>query len=111
MIYHIINHQDWQGAKTAGVYTPPSLESEGFIHFSRAEQVVGTAQFLYADQPILLLLEVDEAKVVPELIYERAADVGDMFPHLYGALNLDAVVRVLDFSADSNNIFHLPDEL
>ncbi len=111
MIYHIISRTAWQAAQAAGVYRPPSLAHEGFIHFSKLEQVVATAQRFYASERDLLLLEVDERQLISELLYEQATDVVESFPHLYGALNLEAVVRVMGFSADSQNNFQLPPEL
>jgi uncharacterized protein (DUF952 family) len=101
MIYHIINRTTWQQAQAAGVYQPPSLASEGFIHFSKLEQVEATVARFYANERDLLLLEVAESKLTARLIYERATDVAELFPHLYGALNLEAVVRVFAFSAEN----------
>ncbi len=111
MIYHIISRTAWQDAEKQGAYRPQSLAHEGFIHFSKLAQVVATAQRFYANGRDLLLLEVDDAKLTHTLLYERATDVADDFPHLYGALNWDAVVGVYAFSADSDGIFHLPTDL
>lgn len=101
MIYHIITPQQWQAAQKVGTYKPPSLENEGFIHFSKWEQVAATVERFYSAEPNLHILEVDEEKLQHSLIYERATDVADDFPHLYGALNLDAVVEVLDYPRQS----------
>jgi uncharacterized protein (DUF952 family) len=100
IIYHITSKQAWQGAQAAGEYRADSLEKEGFIHASRFAQVRATANRYYRGLTDLILLEVDEAKVKPEVRYEVAAN-GEDFPHIYGPLNLDAVVRVLPFDPDS----------
>ena len=101
MIYHITTLNDWQNAQHAGGYRPPAFESEGFIHCSYAEQVARTARHYFAGQTGLALLHIDESKLTAELRAEPGADTPQLFPHLYGPLNLDAVVEVtpLDPSA------------
>jgi uncharacterized protein (DUF952 family) len=70
----------------------PSLADEGFIHCSTHAQVVATANRIFRGSGDLLLLELDPSKLTATLRWERATDVGDEFPHIYGPLNLDAVV-------------------
>lgn len=103
MIYHILTVADWQAAYRVGRYAPPSLAREGFIHFSQAHQVLAVAEAFYRDAGDLVLLGVDPARLNAPLKYEPPAhpqppqaDVpaADLFPHLYGALNLDAIVMV-----------------
>ncbi len=98
MITHLISRADWAAAQVAGRYAPPSLESEGFIHFSDPGQVTRTAGRFYAGRQDLLILWVDPKRLEPELRYEQppATDPGaaERFPHLYGALELAAVVGV-----------------
>ncbi|MBL4845257.1 MAG: DUF952 domain-containing protein [Planctomycetes bacterium] len=98
MITHLISREDWAAARAVGSYSPPSLASEGFIHLSDPEQVVRTASRFYAGREDLLVLWVDTERLEPELRYESppASDPGaaERFPHLYGALALDAVVGV-----------------
>ena len=108
MIVHIIPQADWQKAQTAGEYRAESLSSEGFIHFSRPEQAVDTANRYYAGRRDLLLLWVDSDALEVELLWELSH--GDLYPHLYGPLNLEAVRRVTPFSPDEDGIFRvLPD--
>ncbi len=100
-IFHITARSDWQAALQAGSYRPASLAAEGFIHLSSAHQVLPVAAAFYAGQSGLVLLLVDPTLLQAELKYEAAPpnDVfadGQRFPHLFGALNLDAVVDVVD---------------
>lgn len=108
-IYHITPRAAWEAAQTAGHYTAPSLAVEGFIHFSHAHQVAVVANAFYRNQPGLLLLEVDTTRLNADLRCEPPAHPGgaaphtsppaaDLFPHLYGPLNLDAVVAVHDMA-------------
>ncbi len=105
-IYHIISRSSWEQAQREGIYRAPSLEKEGFIHLSNAEQVVRVANAFYSGQNDLLLLLVDPAKVTAEVRYEAPAEMpesGERFPHIYGALNLDAVLRSVDFPPDAGS--------
>jgi uncharacterized protein (DUF952 family) len=96
MIYHIITASDWQKAQGQGFYKAASLALEGFIHMSQAEQVKGVLQRYYTGQANLLLLHVDEKKLTAPLKYEIAPSVNEAFPHIFGNLNIDAVVDVTD---------------
>lgn len=97
MIFHITTEHAWSGAQVLNEYTVFSLIAEGFIHLSTAEQVLGTASRFYDDTPGLVLLQVDETRCTAEIKWEPPAEAPASearFPHLYGPLNLDAVVDV-----------------
>ena len=96
-IFHITTAAAWEAARAAGRYAPPSLESEGFIHFSSAEQVTRVANAAFRGTPDLVLLRVATDRLTGPLRYETADDIDERFPHLYGPLGLDAVVDVLPF--------------
>lgn len=94
MIYHVVNKTSWQQALQQGFYEAASLATEGFIHLSTKDQVAGVLQRYYQNQTDLFLLQVDESKLTAELKYEIAPSVNELFPHLFGRLNLDAVKAV-----------------
>jgi len=94
MIYHIISKKDWNNAQAQDFYAPPSLEKEGFIHNSTQPQIKGVVERYYKDQHDLLLLHIDESKLTAPLKYELAPSVNEEFPHVFGKLNIDAVVNV-----------------
>lgn len=96
MIYHVVTKSLWDKALALGYYEATSLATEGFIHLSKKEQVRGVLERYYTDQQDLLLLHVDEALLTHELKYELSPSVNEFFPHLFGVLNLDAVVKVAD---------------
>jgi uncharacterized protein (DUF952 family) len=97
-VLHITTRGAWEQARAAGSYEPSSLEQEGFIHFSDPHQVAAVAKARCAGVDDLVLLHVSTERLTAPLKYE-AAD-GDSFPHLYGALNLDAVIEVTPLAAD-----------
>jgi uncharacterized protein (DUF952 family) len=93
-IYHVTRKQEWDAAKKKGFYVAPSLETEGFIHCSEAQQVDGVLQRYYQGKKELLKLTIDTQKLSSELKYELAPSINENFPHVYGSINLDAVIEV-----------------
>ena len=102
-IVHLCQRQQWEAARRVGVYRPASLESEGFIHCSRPEQIGKVAQRFYRQLPDLVLLWIDPPRVQPKIRWE-AAD-GETFPHIYGPLNLDAVIAIQEYDVESGKLF------
>jgi uncharacterized protein (DUF952 family) len=106
-IYHIISKKKWQETQDQGEYAPESLENEGFIHASKKEQVVPTANRRYQDKENLLLLVIRSEKVKPEIIFEYSSGAGEDHPHIYGPLNLDAVEEVISLKKNRSGKFYL----
>jgi uncharacterized protein (DUF952 family) len=96
IIFHITSREAWTEAKVLGSYSSDTLATEGFTHCSTTEQVQRSAQKFFKGKTDLVLLHIDQEKALPEVHYE-AAGSGELFPHIYGPLNLDAVVSVEDF--------------
>lgn len=92
MIYHVVSEKEWQRAQEQGWYAAPSLFTEGFIHCSKKEQVAGVLERYYKNISGLLLLHIDESLLQATLQYDLSPSINEEFPHLYGKLNLDAVV-------------------
>jgi uncharacterized protein (DUF952 family) len=95
MIYHVTTKSEWETALSIGRYEAPSLLSEGFIHLSKEDQVSGVLDRYYKGISDLVLLHVDESQLSAELKYELSPSVNQEFPHLFGALNIEAVVNVV----------------
>ena len=96
VIFHIAHKRSWEKAQEQGFYHIESLEVEGFIHFSRAHQIIEVARIFFSGHADLLLLEVDVSKLKAPLKDDPVGEC-ESFPHLYGPLNLDAVVKVSPF--------------
>ena len=94
MIYHVVTAVNWQKALQQGFYEAESLALEGFIHTSKAEQVQGVLNRYYKNKTDLLLLHIDESKLTAPLKYELSTSINEEFPHIYGRLNLDAVIKI-----------------
>lgn len=93
MIYHITTKKDWQKAIEQGFYEAASLDTEGFIHTSKEEQLAGVLDRYYKNQSDLIKLHIDEKRLTAPLKYELAPSINEIFPHIYGKLNIDAVVK------------------
>ena len=92
-IYKIFRADEWAGAQRAGRFTGSADDRrDGFIHFSTAGQLEGTAAKHFAGEAGLVLAEVDAAALGPDLRWEPSRG-GQLFPHLYGDLPLAAVTR------------------
>lgn len=114
-ILHIISRDAWEAARHSPELSVPSLHSEGFIHFSTAEQLVGVANKHYRGMNDALVLVVDAAKLPIPLRWEAPNMQGDtsapapgLFPHLYCPLNTDAVRDVIDLPCRADGTFQLP---
>lgn len=100
-IFHITTQAQWQKALLQGFYLADSLEKEGFIHASTAQQVPKVFTAFYANQADLVLLAITVEKLDSEVKWEapvhpegKRADAiteTEKFPHIYGKINLNAV--------------------
>jgi len=97
-IFHIATRPEWDAASAAGRYVAKGYEADGFIHLSTREQVVRVANARFAGAADLVLLCVVVSRLAAPLRYEPGDPGSDeLFPHLYGPLNVDAVERALPF--------------
>ena len=98
MIFHITDAATWAASQQRGSHTGSTrdldLADEGYIHCSTAQQWRGVVQRFYADDEDLVLLHVDEQLLTSPLVYEQLPGAPEPFPHVYGPINLDAVVNV-----------------
>jgi uncharacterized protein (DUF952 family) len=109
IIYHITTAEAWAEGLASQSYASHSLASEGFIHCSTPTQIVDTANRYYAGQHGLLLLAIATERVKAEIRSENLIGGSELFPHIYGALNPDAVSDVYAFEPEPDGRFiHLP---
>ncbi|MBV9987217.1 MAG: DUF952 domain-containing protein [Chitinophagaceae bacterium] len=95
-IYHITTKERWADALQKGQYEADTLATEGYMHCSTADQVDGVLERYYKDHTGLLKLKIQRDKVERPLVFELAGSINEVFPHIHGALNLDAVVEVVE---------------
>ena len=91
IIFHVTTLAQWEQAQHDGEYRSPGFEQEQFLHCCTPGQLEGVLHRYFTPPPEgLILLLIDEARVLPEIRYE--GDTGP-FPHIYGPLNLEAVLE------------------
>lgn len=109
VIYKICPASAWREAERVGVYRGSADDArDGFIHFSTASQVPGTARKFFSGQAGLLLVEVDGDALGDALRWEPSRN-DELFPHLYGALDLGAVTRVLSMQIRPDGSHDIPE--
>lgn len=97
LIYHITRSSDWEKGKASGSYYSASLKEEGFIHCSEQEQLDGVRSRYFSGAQDLVLLTIDTQKLTSQLIFEWSPSLEQTFPHIYGPINVDAVVSAGPF--------------
>jgi uncharacterized protein (DUF952 family) len=94
-IFHITPRTTWEESQANGEYRGDTLAGEGFIHCCTPEQVAGVYGRYFRGQSDLLVLRIDSGRLTSPLRWENPPGSDEMFPHLYGPLNLDAVIEVV----------------
>jgi uncharacterized protein (DUF952 family) len=108
-IYKICSASAWREAERQGVYRGSADDvSDGFIHFSKASQVAETARKHFFGQTGLFLIEVDADALGDALRWEPSRN-DELFPHLYGELDLGAVIGVRDMHARPDGYHDIPE--
>ena len=108
-IYKIAPASAWREAERHGVYRGSADDiRDGFIHFSTAAQVAETARKHFTGQAGLFLIEVDADALGDSLRWEPSRN-DEMFPHLYGELDLGAVTAVLELRVRSDGTHEIPE--
>ena len=107
IVYKIVAADDWAKAEAAGVFAGAAVDrADGYIHFSTAEQAPETAAKWFAGRGDLTLAAIDAEALGEGLRWEPSRG-GALFPHLYGALPMSAVVwsRPLPLGPDGSHVF------
>ena len=109
-ILHITSADRWTTAKNLGTYRSDTLATEGFIHCSTHTQVIGSANRFFHGLHSLVILVIDSDRLTSELRYE-GTDPHNLFPHIYGELNIAAVIDAIDLETTADGSFVMPKEL
>lgn len=110
-IYHITSEKEWESAITSGEYHPANFVADGFIHCSFKDQVIVVANKYYRNANGIVLLKIDTDLVNARIIEENLEGGEENFPHIYGSLQVKAVVQSAPLSKDQNDNFVFPAQL
>jgi uncharacterized protein (DUF952 family) len=97
VLFHIATRAEWHRAIQSGVYEPDSLLTYGFVHCSTAERHATVANALFAGRQDLVLLLIDDDRLVSEVRFEGMDRRGRAFPHVYGPVELEAVFEAAPY--------------
>jgi len=92
-IYHVVLPAVRERFKSKPSYQPDSLTTEGFIHCSYASQLDGVLERYYGGAEKVVILTIDTDKLLSKLVKEASTN-NELFPHIYGRLNINSVVDV-----------------
>lgn len=98
-IYHIVLPQVFERFKGRPSYQCDSLQTEGFIHCSYENQLPAVISRYYSNAEEILLLKIDTEKLRSKLVEEPSTN-GEIYPHLYGRLNMNAIVSVEEIKVE-----------
>jgi uncharacterized protein (DUF952 family)/N-acetylglutamate synthase-like GNAT family acetyltransferase len=119
VILHLLSRESWVEAQAHGQLIAPSVATEGFAHCSTEHQMVNVANKYYRGNNDMVLLNIDPTKLTSVLKFEPPAHIDGspalphepLFPHIYGPINLDAVIEVIDFPCNEHGAFTAPPQL
>lgn len=95
-IYKILQRSEWAAAEAAGRFVGSAVDlQDGFIHFSTGEQAQDTALRHFAGKGDLVVLALEAEALGPALKWEPSRG-GQLFPHLYAALETRHVLAVTE---------------
>jgi uncharacterized protein (DUF952 family) len=110
-IYKLLRRSEWEAASAAGIYEGSADDRrDGYIHFSAAAQLLGTAKKYFSGVANLLLLKIDAERLPASELRWEPARGGELFPHLYGKLPASAVIEAIELTLDDNGLPLLPRE-
>lgn len=107
LIFHLVKKKDWKAQKKESRYHPETLDSEGFIHCSSGNDIEEVANRLFRGERRILLIVINTTLIEPELKYEQDEETGVSYPHIYGPLNLDAVIDKIELVPEEDGSFEI----
>lgn len=107
-IYLLLRPSDWEAVRNNPMLYESTLSREGFIHACQWRQLNRVANTYFQGVNELTLLAVNPAKVMPPIRWEESRSTGDVYPHIYGTLNLDAVTQAQTLERGADGRFEIP---
>ncbi len=102
MILHCMTKRKWDKKKNEKEWGQEELDLGGFIHCSTIEYFWRVAPIFENIMEPMVILCIDEEKLLSEVRYEDGDSCGRYYPHIYGKINNDAILQVLPFLKTSN---------
>lgn len=109
ILYHIAEKACWLSQAHKGIYKPEQFGIDGFIHCSTETQILEVANRFYKGKENLILLKIDANLITAPIIFENLEGSKEQFPHIYGQLNTNCVVGLIELMTDDAGVFSLSD--
>src|SRR4051812_1513103 len=93
MIFHVCTAEEWHQHQDFLFYQPANFSEVGFIHCCYERQLAGVLERYFKGRKNLLLLYLEERRLGANIMYEAGPNK-EIFPHVYGTLNKDAIVKI-----------------
>ncbi|HEY3922121.1 MAG TPA: DUF952 domain-containing protein [Gaiellaceae bacterium] len=112
MLVHFARKADWEEAQESKSYSTPDLEETGFIRALTPAQAAEHANAELAGEDDVVLLWIKEPELRAAIVHKRpdGQELGDLYPHIYGPINTDAVARAVELEPWAPGGFVLPKE-
>ena len=111
LVIYTATNEEWKGIKKQTDFASSSLKKEGFIHCSFAEQTIWVANKHYLGEKEIMLLCIDSELLKSELRIENLKGPGELFPHVYGRINTDSIVKAFTLKKSEAGIYRKCDKL
>lgn len=102
MILHCMKKSIWEERKNKEYWGQRELDTEGFLHCSTIEHFWRIVWLFEEEQDEFVIVCIDEEKLESEVRYEDGDNCGRAYPHIYGLVNISAVVDTLSFLRDES---------
>ena len=107
LIFHLVTEEDWDTYKQDSMYSPQSIEEEGFIHCSTGDLIEQTANRLFKNRNDVLLLIINTTLIDQEVKYELDENLGQKFPHIYGPITTRCIIDKIKLAPESDGSFDI----
>ena len=112
-IFHLVPLEYRNQIESEELYSPASLEDEGFIHCCRTDQIELIAGKYFSGLDEILLLRIQERLISAKVVHEAPVETPNAsieFPHIYGPLNTNAIDKTFVLKKKDGQFF-VPDDL
>ena len=106
-IYKICKEDEWNNAIKIGKFKGTKKDlKDGYIHFSKKNQIETTLKKHFFNQDQLMLIKV-EVLNLKNLKWERS-QTEELYPHLYSILDLENVKNTFKIFLEGDGTYKLP---
>jgi len=111
MIIYTATCEEWDRIKGQTEFTSDDFHREGFIHCSYPKQTLWVLNKHFRNEEKVILLCIDPKLLKSKWISEDLKGNGEEFPHIYGSINIDAIIKIIDIQPSENGLFYESDKL